>query len=81
MKWCLLRPGVPDGVVLDPFAGSGTTGVACAELGREFLGFEIDPDYCKLANDRIEAARKGITLKEHRMGQGTLFNPSEKGNC
>jgi len=61
------------GTVLDPFAGSGTTGVACVELGREFLGFEIDPDYCKLANDRIEAARKGITLKEHRAGQKTLF--------
>lgn len=60
-------------VIIDPFAGSGTTGVACVELGRAFLGFEIDPEYCKLANDRIEAARKGVTLKEHRAGQKTLF--------
>jgi tRNA G10 N-methylase Trm11 len=78
MKWCV---GKTKGAVLDPFAGSGTTGVACVELGREFLGFEIDADYCKLANDRIEAARKGITLKEHRVGQGVLFNPPEKGDC
>ena len=54
-------------------AGSGTTGVACVELGREFLGFEIDPDYCKLANERLSATSKGITLAEERTGQGTLF--------
>lgn len=68
-----LVESIPRGAILDPFAGSGTTGVACVELGREFLGFEIDPNYCKLANDRIEAVRKGITLKEHRAGQKTLF--------
>lgn len=70
MRWCVEKTS---GVVLDPFAGSGTTGVACVELGREFLGFEIDPDYCELANERIVAARKGITLAEERAGQGTLF--------
>lgn len=40
-------------VVLDPFMGSGTTGVACVNTGRNFIGIEIDPDYCAIANSRI----------------------------
>ena len=40
-------------VVLDPFMGSGTTGVAALELNRKFIGFEISEDYVKIANKRI----------------------------
>lgn len=40
--------------IIDPFAGSGTTGVACKLLDREFVGIELDPEYVKLANARIE---------------------------
>lgn len=43
-------------LVLDPFMGSGTTGVACAQLGRKFIGIEIDPDYFEIARKRIETA-------------------------
>jgi site-specific DNA-methyltransferase (adenine-specific) len=43
--------------VLDPFMGSGTTGVACAELGRPFIGIEIDPKYFDIACSRIERAQ------------------------
>jgi DNA modification methylase len=39
--------------ILDPFMGSGTTGVACANLNRRFIGIEKDPDYFKIAADRI----------------------------
>jgi DNA modification methylase len=42
--------------VLDPFMGSGTTGVACANLGRKFIGIEIEPKYFDLACKRIEMA-------------------------
>lgn len=42
--------------VLDPFCGSGTTGVSCAKLNRNFIGYEIDPKYCEIARRRIEAA-------------------------
>lgn len=42
--------------VLDPFTGSGTTGVAAIKLGREFIGFEISPNYYKIAMDRIQYA-------------------------
>jgi len=44
------------GVVLDPFMGSGTTGVACAKTGRRFIGIEKDPEYCEIARRRIMAA-------------------------
>ena len=44
------------GVVLDPFMGSGTTGVACANLGRKFIGIELEPKYFDIACERIEAA-------------------------
>ncbi len=42
--------------VLDPFMGSGTTGVACAKLGRRFIGIEIDESYFDIACRRIEEA-------------------------
>lgn len=51
------------GTVLDPFLGSGTTGVACANLGRKFIGIEIEPEYFDIACKRIEAAH----------AQGRLF--------
>lgn len=44
------------GTVLDPFMGSGTTGVACVNTNRNFIGIELDPDYFKIAKDRIDAA-------------------------
>ena len=43
-----------EGVVLDPFMGSGTTGVACVQTGRHFIGIEKDPIYFKIATRRIE---------------------------
>ena len=46
----------PEGLVLDPFAGSGTTGVACAMTGRRFIGIELDEGYCAIAKRRIEEA-------------------------
>lgn len=40
-------------IILDAFMGSGTTAVACKQLGRKFIGFEISPEYCKIANKRL----------------------------
>lgn len=47
---------LPGQTVLDPFMGSGTTGMACANLGRKFIGIEIDPKYFGIACDRIKSA-------------------------
>jgi site-specific DNA-methyltransferase (adenine-specific) len=44
----------PNGIVLDPFCGSGTTGIACKLEGFEFVGMEQDPEYCKIAEGRIK---------------------------
>jgi len=44
------------GVVLDPFMGSGSTGVACVNTGRRFLGIEIDPEYFAIAEKRVQEA-------------------------
>ena len=52
------------GLVLDPFAGSGTTAVAAKMLNRHFIGFEIEPKYFKIATDRVD----GITKKERESG-------------
>ena len=44
------------GTALDPFMGSGTTGVACAQLDRKFIGIEIEPKYFDIACERIQTA-------------------------
>jgi DNA modification methylase len=49
----------PDVVVLDPFSGSGTTGVAALAAGCTFVGFEIDTEQARAANDRLRTARAG----------------------
>jgi site-specific DNA-methyltransferase (adenine-specific) len=55
MKWCI--EFFPDArTILDPFMGSGTTGVAAVKLGRKFIGIEIEPKYFDIACRRIQAA-------------------------
>lgn len=49
----------PGDTVLDPFMGSGTTGVACKELGRNFVGIEMDESYLKIAKERIGEGQHG----------------------
>jgi DNA modification methylase len=54
--------------VLDPFMGSGTTGVACVQTGRNFIGIEIDPGYFEIAKQRIEKEQSKmhqLPLLEH----------------
>lgn len=51
---CIQASGINCGVVLDPFMGSGTTGLAAQLLGFDFIGFELDPGNAKIANQRIE---------------------------
>jgi site-specific DNA-methyltransferase (adenine-specific) len=56
MKWCVEQLPDDASTILDPFMGSGTTGVACARMGRKFIGIEIEPKYFDIACRRIEAA-------------------------
>jgi len=48
--------------ILDPFMGSGTTGVACVQTGRNFIGIEIDEGYFKIAEKRIKDAQQQMRL-------------------
>lgn len=54
MEWAVNRASLEGEVILDPFMGSGTTGVACVKLGRRFIGIEIEARYFDLACARIE---------------------------
>jgi DNA modification methylase len=53
------------GIILDPFMGSGTTGVACMNLNRKFIGIEIEPKYFDIACRRIEQAQRQRDLFIH----------------
>lgn len=58
MRWLINLASIQGHTVLDPFTGSGTTGVACVEMGRRFVGIEIDPSYFDIACRRIADALK-----------------------
>jgi len=53
MMWLVKTYSNVGNTILDPFMGSGTTGVACKELGRNFIGIEISPEYFEIAKKRI----------------------------
>lgn len=63
----------PDDLVLDPFCGSATTGVACLRTGRRFLGVELDEGYAQVAHERLSAEAQGLTLSAARAGQLPLL--------
>jgi DNA modification methylase len=56
MQWCICHLPSNAETILDPFMGSGTTGVACVKEGRKFIGIELDPDYFDIACKRIRDA-------------------------
>jgi site-specific DNA-methyltransferase (adenine-specific) len=66
MLWMVSKATLDGGVILDPFMGSGTTGVACVQLGRKFIGIELEPRYFDIARRRIsdELKRPRLDLGE-----------------
>jgi len=56
MKWVIEKLKGSADTILDPFMGSGTTGVACVKLGRKFIGIELDENYFNIACERIRKA-------------------------
>jgi site-specific DNA-methyltransferase (adenine-specific) len=63
----------PDDLILDPFCGSGTTGVAAVRLGRRFVGIEREQKWADLSRERISAEEQGSTLQARRAGQIAMF--------
>lgn len=72
MEWLVTRLSRPGELVLDSFLGSGTTAVAAKKLGRHFLGFEISPEYCRIARERIALVEAQPSLFEPRAEQMEL---------
>ncbi len=68
MEWLVNKGSVKGEIVVDPFMGSGTTGVACMNLGRKFIGIEIEDRYFQIACERIDAAQR----------QGKLFEEADQ---
>lgn len=62
LEWIVGHAANRGDAILDPFMGSGTTGVACANLGRKFIGIEIERRYFDIACDRIENAQRQVRL-------------------
>ena len=54
---CILAGCPVDGVVLDPFAGSGTTPMTAKALGRQYIGFELNPEYIGICEKRIQEGK------------------------
>jgi DNA modification methylase len=67
MQWCIKQLPPDATTILDPFAGSGTTGVAAQSLGRNWIMIEISPEYCEIAKKRLEGTIRQIE------GQATMF--------
>jgi site-specific DNA-methyltransferase (adenine-specific)/modification methylase len=65
MKWCIEQCKNKPETILDPFMGSGTTGVAAIQMGRTFIGIEREERYFQIACERISNA----------VAQGQLFEP------
>ena len=70
---CILAGAPPGALVLDPFTGSGTTGIAAVKAGRRFVGVELNPAYADLARERIGAVEALSSVEDTRRGQVPLF--------
>lgn len=64
----ILASSKPGDLVLDPFSGSGTTGVAALQLGRRYVGIELEEQYLELSRRRLETATQGDSPDVHRDG-------------
>ena len=84
MRWLLSLVTMPKrNLIMDPFMGSGSTGVACVQLGLPFIGIDMNPEYVEIAKARIDHAMRqrgiipdnpsGAPLISRKTGQGMFF--------
>lgn len=71
MKWCIVESKISEkSTIVDPYMGSGTTGVACLRLGRRFIGIEIDERYFDIACTRIAEEWESVKFLEPALAAG-----------
>jgi len=73
IAWC----SNPNEIVFDPYVGSGTTAFIAKEFGRRYIGIDISPEYCKIAEERLKAVDTGVPVSEQRAGQKGLFEKEQ----
>lgn len=74
MRWLVRLVTPPDGIVLDPFTGSGTTGMACRYEHRKFIGIEREAEYVQIAEARIAAVAPLFGRESDTYGAGSSDN-------
>jgi len=62
IEWLLRDYGKAGEIILDPFLGSGTTAVAAERLGRRWIGIELEPKYCAIAQTRVDAEKSQLKM-------------------
>lgn len=62
IKWCVANYSTPDSIIFDPFAGSGTTAIACLELGRNYILIEQEQEHVDATNNRINLWKEQLRL-------------------
>ena len=65
LKQCIEKHSKENDIVFDGFAGSGSTGVACKQTNRQFIGIEIEEKYCEIARKRIKEETRCLSMWEH----------------
>ena len=80
MRWLVRLCTPPQGVVLDPFCGSGTTGCACKQEGFDFIGIDQDEKYCEISRERIAAwdPENFAAMKSESPSQYNMFDNTEE---
>ncbi len=72
--WVLEKHSKPGDLICDCYCGSGSFCVAAKMLGRNYIGIDISPEYCKIAEERLKDIDTGVPVKEARKGQMSLLD-------
>ena len=78
-KWLLHNYAKPGDKILDTHVGSASSLIACHQMGFDFVGFEIDPDYFKAATERLEKAKRQVSIFDRMQPQHEQFSLMEGG--
>ncbi len=80
LEWLILSYSDPGDLVVDPFMGSGSTGVACVRTGRRFMGIEREPEFFRLARERIARATEAGPLTR-RLQEPRIFSENRRSKA